>query len=118
MRVAVKVVFVTPGFTARKNPDVCVGDLLSDNSREYPVGAKRLALGLRDFCNRLKIFADLRHVPHPANVLFGYNLYVSWRLWMYINKGEEPVVFVYFAHRDVASDHFAENAVFHTKQVY
>jgi hypothetical protein len=97
-----------------EHPDMCVGYLVTNHFAQDEISVKCLPLCQGHFFSNLEIRAYVLVIPYPAIVFLGYYLCVTWRLWVYIEKCEEIVVFIDDVCRNLPSDDFAEDAVLHT----
>lgn len=89
---------------------MCVVDFIANYFRKNPVGVKGESLCHSDFLDKLKIFADIGHVPNPAVMVFRNNLCVSGGLGMNVQECQKFFVFIDHFGGNFAFYYFAEHA--------
>ena len=94
-----------------------VGDFIADDSAQNKIGIERFSLRQCYFLDYFKIFTYVWMVPNPTNVLFRYDLGMSGRLRMNVEKGHKFLIFIYDVRRDFTSDYLAENTIRHVYEV-
>ena len=111
-------IFSVPGrYGMREYPHMGVVDLFSDELAPDRVLLEGSLLGESDLLGDSEIIGDVgrrrtvgRNVPYPAIVVFRYDERMSGRQGVYVEKGEEMIVFVYDMRRYLFFYDFAENA--------